>query len=211
MELEKLKGEVAHFMRRLYERRLTTSLGGNISLKASGSLILITPSGMDKGRIRPEQIGQIGAGGGNLTPALKPSMETPIHLALYAARPDIRAVVHAHPVAASSFAASERKINCRLIAESRLFLKEIAIAPYACMGTPALARSVVQALGERGNAVLMVNHGALTVGSNILEAFERMEVLESAARITLLTDLLGRQRELRPDQLDALDDLMAGT
>jgi L-fuculose-phosphate aldolase len=208
MELEQLKQEVAYFMRRLYERRLTTALGGNISFKASESLVLITPSGMDKARIQPDQVGQIRPSGDNLSPELRPSMETPIHLALYAHRPDIRAVVHAHPVTASSFAASDRKINCRLIAESRLFLKEVALAPYACMGTQALAQSVVEALGERGNAVLMVNHGALTVGKSLLEAYDRMEILESAARITLLTGLLGGERELTPCQLQQIDALM---
>jgi L-fuculose-phosphate aldolase len=196
-------------MRRLYERRLTTTLGGNISLRASADLVLITPSGMDKACIQADQIGQIRPNGDNLSPVLKPSMETPIHLALYASRPEIRAIIHAHPVTASSFAASERNINCRLIAESRLFLKEVTVAPYACMGTEKLARSVVQALGDRGNAVLMANHGALTVGKTLVEAFDRMEVLESAARITLLTGLLGEERELSSNQLKEIDSLMS--
>ncbi|MDX9786960.1 MAG: class II aldolase/adducin family protein [Desulfobacterales bacterium] len=208
MELNKLKNEVAYFMRRLYAQRLTTTLGGNISLKISPDNILITPSGIDKGTITGEQIGELRIDGTNLTPALKPSMETPMHLAIYAARPDVKTVLHAHPVTASTFAASNRKINCRLIAESRLFLGEVFTAPYACMGTADLAESAVNALSAGNNAILMANHGALTVGESLLQAFDRMEVLESAAKITLMASLLGNENELNEMQLKQIDCLL---
>lgn len=207
MQLKPLKDQLAHFMRRLYERGLTTSLGGNISLKVSGDILLITPSGLDKGTITADQIGEIRPDGTNLTPTLKPSMETPMHLAVYAARPDVKAVIHAHPVTASTFAASNKNINCRLLAESRLFLGQVQIAPYACMGTPMLAENVVHALESGGCAVLMANHGALTVGNSLLEAFDRMEVLESAAKITLMTKLLGSPNELSEHHLTEIDRL----
>jgi L-fuculose-phosphate aldolase len=209
MESDSLKNLVAYFMRRLYERGLTTSLGGNISLKVSSKTILITPSGIDKGNIAEDQIGEIHPDGINLTPKLKPSMETPIHLAVYAARPDVKAIIHAHPVTASTFAASNTKINCKLLAESRLFLGEVQSAPYACMGTAKLAESVVYVLATGGNAVLMENHGALTVGESLIQAFDRMEVLESAAKITLMTKLLGSQRELNEHQLTEIDRLFS--
>lgn len=205
MEPNHLKIEVAYFMRRLYAQRLTTTLGGNISLKVSGDIILITPSGIDKGTISAAQIGEIRPDGTNCTPLLKPSIEVPMHLAVYAARPEVKAVIHAHPVTASTFAASNRKINCRLIAESRLFLGEVVTAPYACMGTGALAQSVVDALSPGTHAVLMANHGALTVGDSLLQAFDRMEVLESAARITLMASLLGNEKELNENQLREID------
>jgi L-fuculose-phosphate aldolase len=194
-------------MRRLYKRGLTTSLGGNISLKVSDEIILITPSGIDKGTISGDQIGEIRPNGTNLTPRLTPSMETPMHLAVYAARPDVKAIIHAHPVTASTFAASSTPINCRLLAEARLMLGEVQTAPYACMGTARLAESVVHGLAKDGNAVLMENHGALTVGESLLQAYDRMEVLESAARITLLSKLLGNQKELDELQLTEIDCL----
>jgi L-fuculose-phosphate aldolase len=147
--------------------------------------------------------------GTNLTPKLKPSMETPMHLAIYTARPDVKATIHAHPVTTSTFAASNTSINCRLLAESRLFLEDVQTAPYACMGTPQLAESVVHALATNGNAVLLANHGALTVGESLLQAFDRMEVLESAAKITLLGRLLGSQIELNKHQLDEIDQLFS--
>lgn len=209
MELRSLKDQVACFMRRLYERGLTTSLGGNVSLKVSEDIILITPSGLDKGTINNDQIGEMRLDGTNLTPKLKPSMETPMHLAIYTARPDIKAIIHAHPVTTSTFAASKTSINCRLLAESRLFLKDVQTAPYACMGTPQLAESVVHALATNGNAVLLANHGALTVGESLLQAFDRMEVLESAAKITLMGRFLGSQIELNKHQLDEIDRLFS--
>lgn len=206
MDLASKKEEVAYFMRRLYERRLTTSLGGNVSLKVNQDLVLITPSGIDKGGIQKEQIGEIRIDGTNLTPNLKLSIETPMHLAIYATRPDAIAVIHAHPVAASTFAASNFKINCRLLAESRLLLKEIQTAPYACMGTSKLAESVTQSLSAGGSAVLLANHGALTIGETLLQAFDRMEVLESAAKITILGKILGSQTELTRYQLSEIDN-----
>ncbi|MFH0726147.1 MAG: class II aldolase/adducin family protein [Pseudomonadota bacterium] len=209
MELTLLKNQVAYFMRRLYERGLTTCLGGNISLKVSGETILITPSGIDKGTITGDQIGQIHPDGTNLTPKLKPSMETQMHLAVYTARPDVKAVIHAHPVTTSTFAASNTQINCRLLAESRLFLGEVRTAPYACMGTSKLAESVVHGLATGANAVLMANHGALTVGDSLLQAYDRMEVLESAAKITLMTRLLGNPQELNEHQLTEIDCLFS--
>jgi L-fuculose-phosphate aldolase len=209
MELKSHKNLVAYFMRRLYERRLTTSLGGNISLKVSGETILITPSGIDKGLIADDQIAEMHPDSTNLTPKLNPSIETPMHLAVYATRPDVKAVIHAHPVTASTFAASNIKINCRLLAESRLFLGEVQTAPYACMGTPELAASVVDILATGSNAVLMANHGALTVGESLLQAFDRMEVLESAAKITLMAKLLGDQKELSKHQLAEIDGLFS--
>jgi L-fuculose-phosphate aldolase len=209
MELTPLKNQVAYYMRRLYERGLTTCLGGNISLKVSAETILITPSGIDKGNITGDQIGQLHPNGANLTPMLKPSMETQMHLAVYAARPDVKAVIHAHPVTVSTFAASKTQINCRLLAESRLFLGEVQTAPYACMGTAKLAENVVHVLATGNNAILMANHGALTVGESLLQAYDRMEVLESAAKITLMTKLLGNPEELNESQLSEIDCLFS--
>lgn len=204
MEYAKERQEVACFMRRLYERRLTTCSGGNISLLVAGNTMLITPSALDKGRIETEQIGIISMSGENLTPSLKPSIETEMHIRVYQSRPDVRAVVHAHPVVCSSFAASEKEINTSLIAESRAVLGKPARAPYAVMGSPELAASVARTAAG-ANTVLMTNHGVLAVGQTLLQAFDRIEVLEAAATITLITHLLGGKRELTGAQLSELE------
>lgn len=191
--------EVAYFMRRLYDKNLTTCSGGNVSQKINKDIICITPSGLDKGRIQPEQIGIITLKGENLTPELKPSIETSMHIAVHNMRPEIKAVVHAHPVTASSFTASEKKINTALIAESAMILGTPVFTPYALQGSTELAQ-IVSAAAAQANIVLMSNHGVLTVGESLLKAFDRIEVLEASAKITLYTELLGPKRVLSDSQ-----------
>ena len=195
--------EVAYYMRRLYDKNLTTCSGGNVSQKINKELICITPSGLDKGRIQPEQIGIITLKGENLTPELKPSIETSMHIAVHNMRPEIKAVVHAHPVTASSFTASEKKINTALIAESAVILGTPVFTQYAIQGSTELAQ-IVSAATAQANIVLMSNHGVLTVGETLLKAFDRIEVLEASAKITLYTELLGPKRTLSDSQFSEL-------
>jgi L-fuculose-phosphate aldolase len=199
------KQAVADCMNRLYARGLTTTSGGNISLRISEDLILLTPSATDKGNMRADQIAGIGMDGSNHTPELKPSGETAMHLEIYKRRPDVHAIVHAHPPMASVFAVSECKLNVRLIAESYAILGEPVVAPYALTGTDELADLVAAGLAGDTTCVIMKNHGVLTVGHTLLEAFDRMEVLENAARINIFTQLLGEGQELNDAQCAALD------
>ncbi len=206
MRYEKERSDTAYFMRRLYEKNLTTCSGGNISCKAGGNIVLITPSGTDKGRITAEEIGIMDLDGNNLTPEQKPSIESEMHLSIYRSRPDISAIVHAHPVTASSFTASVKKINCSLIAESGAVIGTPVFAEYAMMGTMELAETVSKAC-KSGDTILMANHGVLAAGRSLLEAFNRIEVLEAAAKITLITELLGEKRELSKVQLDKMENM----
>ena len=209
MDMMELKQEIAYFMRRLYRQRLTTTSGGNISVRNGGS-ILITPSGIDKGRIMADQIGIVTMDG---TPdpdnKFKMSIECGMHLEIYRRRPDVNAIVHAHPVTACSFAAAELPINTHLGSESYAILGEVAIADYALMGTDALA-AVTGAAAEKANCLLMRNHGALAVGRTLLEAFDRLEVLENTAIINMnLLHLPPPQiRRLNAEQLLDIDRLM---
>jgi L-fuculose-phosphate aldolase len=199
------KQAVADCMNRLYAQGLTTTSGGNISLRISDELTLLTPSATDKGRMTAEQIAEIGMDGTNHTPELKPSGETSMHLEIYKRRPDVLAIVHAHPPMASVFTTIDKKLNVRLIAESYAIIGEPFIAPYALTGTQELADAVAAGLAGNTSCVLMKNHGALTVGGTLLEAFDRMEVLENAAKINLYAAQLGTPIELNPDQCAALD------
>lgn len=206
MDYEKERTDVAYFMRRLYEKNLTTCSGGNISMRIDKEIILITPSGTDKGRITAEEIGIMNIEGKNLTPDKKPSIESEMHITVYRNRPDIKAIIHAHPVTASSFTASKKKINCSLIAESGAVTGTPVFAPYALMGTKDLAETVSEA-AQHGNTILMSNHGILAVGNSLLEAFNRIEVLEAAAKITLITELLGEKKELSESQLHEMKSM----
>lgn len=205
MDIKKEKEEVAYFMRRLYAQRLTTTSGGNISLK-SGDHILITPSQTDKARIRAEEIGILTTSGENQTPHLKPSMESKMHLAIYNHRPDVKAIVHAHPVFATSFCISKKEIKTNLAGESWAVIGTPVKAAYRLMGTQDLADVVAQASSE-GNVILLENHGVLAVGENLLQAYDRLEVTEASAKMTFITDLMGERKELSASELKEIDNL----
>jgi L-fuculose-phosphate aldolase len=221
-EIRQIRKDVACFMRRLYDRGLTTASGGNISYRVEQGFF-ITPSALDKGLIKPKQIGMITFKGKNLTPDLKPSMESEMHLAIYQKRADVQAILHAHPPVASSFTAMKREINCALIAEARAILGTPVIAPYALMGTKELAGAVADAAvtnlktdenSDRvkspvfPNVILLENHGIVCLGKDLLSAFDRMEVLEAAARMSVITSLMGSASPLNSEQLNQIDHLM---
>jgi L-fuculose-phosphate aldolase len=202
---EKERREVAKFMRRLCEQKLTTSSGGNVSVR-TGDNILITASQMDKANITAGQVGIFSLNGKNLTPALKISMESKMHIAIYMKRPDVNAIVHAHPVFATSFAITGKEIKTNLAGEARAVLGVPAVAHYALMGTQKLADIAAEA-SIKSNCILLENHGAITLGKNLLQAYDRMELLEVTARLTLITSLLGKAKELTETELFAIDKL----
>lgn len=181
------KKEVADIMARCYARCLTTATGGNVSMRF-GSVMLITPSSLDKASLTPDKIAEVDlATGENLTPALRLSIESGMHRSIYLAHGEVNAVVHAHPTFASFFSASTRAINTRLIAESYYLLgKEVKVAPYALMGSGELATIIAREIGT-DSAILLSHHGALCVGKTLLSAFDRMEVLEQSAKMTFLS------------------------
>ncbi len=201
------KQAIADCMDRLYARNLTTMSGGNISSRVEDDLILLTPAATDKGNMRAAEIAVVGLNGANHTRVLRPSSEMPMHLAIYKRRPDVRAIIHAHPPMASVFTVVDLPLNVRLSAEAYALIGEPAVAPYALTGTPELADCVAASLAGKTSCVLLQNHGVLTVGETLQEAFSRIEVLETVAKINLFANLLGGTRELNPDQCAALDCL----
>lgn len=202
------KQAVADFMNRLYRQGLTTTSGGNLSMRAPGGIIVITPSATDKGSMEADQIASLGLDGTNHTPRLKPSIETGMHLAIYRRHPHVRAIVHAHPPAASAFAAAHRPINVHLIAEACAILGEPVIAPYALMGSEELAAAVAGCITPHTPCILMENHGVLCTGDTLLQAFDRIEVLENTAKINLLVAQLGGGVELNEEQLAEIAAMM---
>jgi len=199
------KREVAEIMQRLYKRGLTTCSGGNVSLRLSDGSMLITASQSDKGNIQADKIAHISAAGENLSDDLSPSMETGMHWAIYQARPDVKAIVHAHPPKATAWACSNKTLENNLCGEARYFLGEIKKANYQLMGSDTLASDVAFALND-GKAILMQNHGALTVGNSLFNAYDRMEVLENLADLQIQVRLIGSPSVLTDEQLNAIDD-----
>jgi L-fuculose-phosphate aldolase len=196
--------EVARFMRRLYKHGLTTTSGGNISLRITDDIIVITPSATDKGRMRWKEVGLMNIFGENLTPELKPSIECEMHLSIYKKKKDIMAIVHAHPVCASAFTAMHSSIRTDLTAEARAILGDPVLVPYELMGTGDLAARAAEYV-QTSDILLLENHGILTTGSNLLQAFDKIEVLENAARMTIIVEMTKKKSPLTRERIQQID------
>jgi L-fuculose-phosphate aldolase len=203
---KKERKEVALFMRRLYRQGLTTTSGGNISLKISDDIIVITPSATDKGRMKWKEVGIMTLAGKNLTPELKPSIENEMHLSIYRKKKEISAIVHAHPLFASAFTAMKCTINTDLTAEAKAICGDPCFVPYALMGTRELA-SVASESIMKSDILLLENHGILTTGSSILQAFDKLEVLENAAKMTMIVKMTGKKKPLSKASILELERL----
>jgi L-fuculose-phosphate aldolase len=203
---KKERKQVACFMRRLYNHGLTTTSGGNISCRVSNEIILITPSATDKGNMRWKEVGIMTILGENLTPDLKPSIESEMHISVYKKKKEVKAIVHAHPVFASSFTAMKCKIDTNLTAEACAILGTPLIVPYALMGTPDLANIVSESI-INSDVLLLENHGILTTGSSLLQAFDKIEVLENAAKMTLIVDMKNKKSPLSKSRILQIEKL----
>lgn len=201
---------VADTMTRLYNTRLTTTSGGNISCRIDKDLFCITPSSLDKATLTPELIAVVTMDGENLTPGLRLSIEGEMHRLILAENPDLNAVIHAHPVFCTLYSCAEEPMDTSLIAESWFLLGKPVMSGYHRMGTPELARDVADC-AKRSRTVLLKNHGVLATGKDMLSAFDAIEVLENAAKLTAFSTLLNNaganisglteeaMKDLRPD------------
>lgn len=203
---KKERKEVARFMRRLYRHGLTTTSGGNISVKVTDNIIAITPSATDKGEMKWKQVGLMNLLGENLTPDLKPSIEFALHINIHKRNRQLSAIIHAHPLFATSFTAMKGTINTSLTAEARAICGEPHFVPYALMGTSELA-DIVAEHSTGADILLLENHGVITTGISLLQAFDKLEVLENAAKMTIITDIGGRKRPLSTGRLREIERL----
>lgn len=188
--------------RRLWERGMVAANDGNLSLRLDDGSVLATPTGVSKGFMTPEAMVHLAADGTPLS-AGKASSEIKMHLAVYEERPDIHAVVHAHPIFATSFAVAEIPLNQALLPEAVLFLGAVPLAPYGAPSTAEIPRDV-RPLIRKGDAVLLAHHGALTVGADLETAYYRMETLEHAAQINYRARQLGPLKPLPTHRIHEL-------
>jgi L-fuculose-phosphate aldolase len=189
--------------RRLWLRSYIASNDGNISVKITENEILTTVRGVSKGFLGPEEIVSIDREGNSMESSKYASSELPMHLEIYRNRPDVNAVVHAHPPVATGFAAAGLELDKSILPEVILTLGNVPLTPYGTTGTRELALIIGKAIRQH-NGLLMQNHGAVTVGSDLWEAYYRMETLEHFATITLVTKILGRQSVLGEKEIKAL-------
>ena len=190
-----VRDEVILVCRRLYERGLVAGLDGNVSVRQEDGSILVTPSGLSKVDVTPDDLVVVTLDGRVLEGRHAPSSELRMHLRIYQRRPDVHAVVHAHPPAATGFAVAGEAFVAPVLPEVILQLGEVPLVPYATPGSDALADAFEPFLASH-DGFLMANHGATTVAPTLTTALQRMESLEHGARILLAARALGRVNEL---------------
>ena len=177
------RGELVKICKMLYDRQLTVSAGGNMSVRINDSEILITPSGRNKGLLEPEDLVLIDSRGKVLSDG-KPSIEHKFHLALYNMNYDTNAVVHCHPLHCVTLAVKAENIKSNITPEGVLLLGEVPMIGYYTPGSKKLVDAVA-AVGDH-KAILMERHGAITQGRTLEEAYNRMEELEFQAKLQLM-------------------------
>lgn len=191
---------LADTCRMLYDRNLTVSAGGNMSVRLDEEYILITPSGRNKGALAPEDMIVVSMDGEALGDA-KPSIETGMHLGIYRNNPDAGAVIHCHPLNCIALTMKGR-VRTDLTPEGVILLGDVPTVGYMTPGTKELADAV--AAHAASKAILLTRHGAVTVGRDLQQAFDRMEELEFQARLQML---VGRCRSLPKAEVEKLREM----
>jgi L-fuculose-phosphate aldolase len=202
-----LRRDVVEVARRLYAKGLIAGNEGNVSLR-DGERLFVTPAGACKGYLVPDAVVVTDLEGRPLA-AGHASSEILTHVAVYRRRPDVKAVVHAHPPVATGFAVASIPLDRPVLAEPVVTLGPVPVVPFGTPSTAELAELVGAAI-RSAHALLLANHGALTVGETAWRAWERMETLEQYARIALVARLLGSAHELSSEAVQALEALRAG-
>lgn len=197
-----LRAALCEVGRRLWQRGLIGSTEGNISARLSPRQILCTPGGVSKGHMRPDDMVVLDLGG-KVVKGENPSSEIGLHLAIYHKRKDCNAVVHAHPPVAGGFCLAGEEIPDNLMPEAAVQLGSVAVVPFTMPGTPAVAEAI-EPLLEDHKTFLMSHHGAVALGKDPMDAYNRMESLERVATMLLNAKLLGGARPIPEDAFDYL-------
>lgn len=213
MEWE-LRRSLVRFGRMLYRLGFMPGTSGNLSVRLDEERILATPTGRSKFLLRSEDMVIVDLDGRQLAGTRKVTSEIGMHLAIYRLRPDADAVIHSHPPIATGFACSGRPLDEPLCSEAIMTLGVVPLAPYATTGTRGLAESL-EPLIPHHSAILLANHGAVTCGNDLLDAFLKMETVEHFAHICLVAHQLGSVRLLEGQAIDQLHEAreryLAGT
>lgn len=192
--------QIVLLINRVYQKGLTTTSGGNLSIMDSEGNIWITPSGIDKGSLTPSDICKV-LPDGTVIGKYKPSVELPFHKLVYQTRPDVSAVLHAHPPALVSYSLIRQIPNANIIPTPHEVCGPVGIAKYEVPGSDALAKRIVAEIKKGFNVVVMENHGVITCADNLFEAFKRFETLNFAASLGITASIIGKPESLTDDQL----------
>ncbi len=194
------RDELLQAMERIYRYRMTTTSGGNLSIRDHSGDVWITPARLDKGALRRDDIVRIRPDG-SVDGKSRPSSELPLHQEIRRRRPELAGIVHAHPVALVAFSLVHRVPDTRLFHQAHFVCGEGGFAPYRLPGSAALGDSVGGAFGQGFNCVVLENHGVVTAGTTFQEAFRRFETFEFTAKTIIKASMLGEVRSLSATEL----------
>ena len=200
---EQSRRDLVRFGRGLYRLGFSPGTSGNLSVRLGPDRILATPTGCSKHLLRPEDMVVVNLEGQQISGLKRVTSEIGMHLAVYRARLDTNAVVHAHPPTATGFACAGRALDEPLCAEAIMTIGAVPLAPYATTGTEEGATSV-SALIPHHTAILLANHGAVSYGPTLLDAFQKMETLEHIAQVSLVAHQLGSACRLQEPAVNEL-------
>jgi L-fuculose-phosphate aldolase len=203
---DKLREDIVEIGRRMHARGYVASNDGNISVRLDSGRVLTTPKNVSKGYMSPDMMVITDLSGRKVAGARDASSELLMHLAVYRNRSDVNAVVHAHPPVATGFAVAGIALDRAVLAEVITTLGSIPIAEYGTPSTSELADAVARDIRAH-DALLLANHGAVTVAQELFAAYYKMETIEHFARISLVARLLGRERLLSREEVDRLQRL----
>src|SRR5947207_6948506 len=202
MDEQSARREIVNIGRLLYERSYVVSSDGNVSVRLDDGRIVATPTQTCKGRMTEDSLAVTDSEGRPLDER-RVSSELAMHLLIYREREDVRAVCHAHPPHGSAFAVAGLAIDQPILSEVILTLGCVPLAEYGTPSTDELTNAM-RPLVKHHNALLMANHGAVAYGSDLWQAFDRLETLEHTAKIAILSRALGGSRNLPPDAIEKL-------
>ncbi|MCI0496520.1 class II aldolase/adducin family protein [candidate division KSB1 bacterium] len=198
------RDQLAMLMHRVYRYGMTTTSGGNMSIRDENGDIWITPAGVDKGTLQWDDIVLVRSNG-QVEGRHLPSSEFPFHKAIYEARTDLRGIVHAHPCALVSFSIVRKIPPTSIIPQAREICGTVGFAQYALPGSDLLGKHIAETFRQGFDSILMENHGVVCGGKNVLDAFHRFETLDFCARLVIKASMIGDYRELSDDQMALLN------
>ncbi|HKD76195.1 MAG TPA: class II aldolase/adducin family protein, partial [Ktedonobacterales bacterium] len=203
-----LRQDLVRFGKMLHHQGFVAATDGNLSVRLDSERVMTTPTGFSKGMLQPEDMVIVDLQGEKLSGANKPTSEIDMHLTIYRMRPDVGAVVHAHPCTATGFASAGIALDKPLCSEIVVTLGSVPLAPYATTGTMELSESLAPFIPDH-NAILMANHGVVTYGADLAQAYMRMEAVEHYAKVVLAVRQLGSAQALDPGELEKLAAIRA--
>ncbi len=204
--VQEYKDEIVQYGRLLHQTGLVAATDGNLSVRLGDGNFLCTPTLMSKGMMSADDLVVVDSRGHKIAGARSCSSEFAMHLFIYRNRPDVGAVVHAHPPTATGFAAAGMPLDSALCSEIVITLGTVPLANYETPGTPELAEALAPLVGDH-DAILMANHGVVTYGEDLLTAYMNMETVEHYAKIALVTHMLGKQKPLSDTHVSKLREI----